>query len=86
MYSRTLEGKWNFKLQEAFSSTIAFTDGSTETFNRRERSKLFFSDDGEVTPLYLVTGVQALGTTTTSYTLIQPVGSAWQEYEKQLGI
>jgi hypothetical protein len=85
MYSRTLEGKWYFKLQEAFNSTIAFTDGSTETFNRRERPKLFFSDDGEVTPLYLVTGVQALGTTTTSYTLIQPVGTAWQEYEKQLG-
>jgi hypothetical protein len=85
MYSRTLEGKWNFKLQDAFNSTIAFTDGSTETFNRRERPKLFFSDDGKVTPLYLVTGVQALGTTTTSYTLIQPVGTAWQEYEKQLG-
>ncbi|KAH7081559.1 hypothetical protein BKA63DRAFT_589131 [Paraphoma chrysanthemicola] len=85
MYSRTLEGKWNFKLQEAFSSKVEFTDGNVETFNRRERPKLFFSEDGEVTPLYLVTGVQKLGTTTTSYTLIQPVGTAWREYEARLG-
>ena len=72
-------------MQEAFNSTVTFTDGSVETFNRRERPKLFFSDDGELTPLYLTTGVQALGTATTSYTLIQPVGTAWQEYEKDLG-
>ncbi|KAF2819800.1 hypothetical protein CC86DRAFT_449825 [Ophiobolus disseminans] len=85
MYARTLEGEWTFKLQEAFNSTVTFTDGSVETFNRRERPKLFFSDDGELTPLYLVSGVQALGSTTTSYTLIQPVGTAWREYEAALG-
>ncbi|KAF2030822.1 hypothetical protein EK21DRAFT_100139 [Setomelanomma holmii] len=73
------------RLQEAFNSTVTFTDGSTETFNRRERPKLYFSLDGDVTPLYLVTGVQALGTTTTSYTLIQPVGEKWRGFEKGLG-
>ncbi|KAF1848452.1 uncharacterized protein K460DRAFT_364443 [Cucurbitaria berberidis CBS 394.84] len=85
MFARTLQGRWNFKLHEAFNSTVAFTDGSVQTFNRRERPKVFFSEDGEMTPLYLVTGVQPLGTTALSYTLIQPIGSAWKEYEKRLG-
>lgn len=85
MFARNLTGPWTFKLQEAFNSTIDFSDGSVETFNRRERPKLFFSNDGEVTPLYMVNGVQRLGSTTESYTLIQPVGTAWREYERGLG-
>ncbi|OAL52106.1 hypothetical protein IQ07DRAFT_403431 [Pyrenochaeta sp. DS3sAY3a] len=84
MFSRTLEGGWQFKVQEAFNSSVAFTDGSTEVFNRRERPKLFFSDDGEVTPLYMVNGVQPLGSPL-SYTLIQPIGTAWRAYEQALG-
>ncbi|KAJ4375130.1 hypothetical protein N0V83_002214 [Neocucurbitaria cava] len=86
MFARSLEGPWKFTQQEAFSSVVAFTDGSVETFNRRERPKLFFSDDdGEVTPLYLVTGVQPLGTSSLSYTLIQPIGQAWRKFEEELG-
>lgn len=85
MFARNLTGPWTFKLQEAFNSTVRFSDGSRETFNRRERGKLFFSADGEVTPLYLVNGVQRLGTTAESYTLVQPVGMAWREYEARLG-
>ena len=85
MFARQLTGPWTFKRQEAFNSTVRFTDGSVETFNRRERPKLFFSDDGDVTPLYIVNGVQRLGTTTESYTLIQPVGTAWRGFERTLG-
>jgi hypothetical protein len=85
MFARNLTGPWTFKLQEAFNSTVNFTDGSAETFNRRERPKLFFSDDWEVTPLYLVNGVQRMGTTSESYTLIQPIGTAWREFERRLG-
>lgn len=85
MYSRSLTGPWTFKLQEAFNSTVSFTDGSVETFNRRERPKLFFSSDGELTPLYMVNGVQRLGTTTESYTLIQPIGESWVGFERKLG-
>ncbi|KAI9148377.1 Protein SERAC1 [Paramyrothecium foliicola] len=73
LYSRSLTGPWHFKLQEAFNSTINYTDGSVVTLNRRERPKLFFSDDGEMTPLYLVTGVTPLGETRKSSTFIQPI-------------
>lgn len=85
MFAHNLAGPWTFRLQEAFNSTVTFTDGSVETFNRRERPKLFFSDDGEFKPLYMVNGVQRMGTTTESFTLIQPVGTAWREYERKLG-
>jgi hypothetical protein len=82
MFSRDLESGWVFKVQEAFNSTVVFTDGAAETFNRRERSKIFFDED--LTPLYLVSGVQALGAKS-SFTLVQPIGSEWREYEKKLG-
>lgn len=85
MYSRTLTGKWNFKLHEAFNSTVNFTDGTTQTLNRRERPKIYFSDDGEMTPLYLLNGVQDIGSSA-SYTLIQPIGTRWESFEKELGI
>lgn len=83
MFSRQLESGWTFKVQEAISSTVAFTDGAVETFNRRERSKIFFHED--MTPLYLVSGVQALGAKS-SFTLVQPIGGRWRHYEKELGI
>ncbi|KAK6068714.1 hypothetical protein SCUP515_09417 [Seiridium cupressi] len=85
MYARNLTGPWTFKQQEAFNSTVTFTDGSTQTFKRRERPKLFFSDDGEMTPLYLINGVQEMNQSGPSYTLVQPIGTQWQEYEKSLG-
>jgi hypothetical protein len=85
MFARELTGNWTFRTHEAFNSTVSFADGSVETFNRRERAKLFFSNDGEVTPLYLVSGVQRLGTTSESYTLVQPVGEKWRAFEEGLG-
>ncbi|KAE8151457.1 hypothetical protein BDV25DRAFT_171475 [Aspergillus avenaceus] len=85
MYSRSLEGPWHFKLQEAFSSVVEFTDGSVQTFKRRERPKLFFSDDGEMTPLYMVNGVQAMGEGSRSFTLVQPVGTKWRQFERDRG-
>ncbi|KFA79100.1 hypothetical protein S40288_07032 [Stachybotrys chartarum IBT 40288] len=85
LYSRNLTGPWQFKLQEAFNSTVNYTDGTTVQFNRRERPKLFFSDDGEMTPLYLVTGVTPLNETRKSSTFIQPIGTKWREFEESLG-
>lgn len=87
MFSRALHGTWTFKPHEAFSSLVDFGAGDVETFKRRERPKLVFSSDGEMTPLYLVTGVQALGEGVggRSYTLVQPVGSKWREFERELG-
>lgn len=82
MFSRDLASGWTFKAQEAFSSTVEFTDGAMETFNRRERAKIFFDED--LTPLYLVSGVQALDSKS-SFTLVQPIGSKWKDYERKLG-
>lgn len=84
LFARELTGKWTFKLQEAFNSTVNFTDGTIQTLNRRERPKIYFSDDGEMTPLYLINGVQDIGSSA-SYTLIQPIGTAWEAYERGLG-
>ncbi|KAL2846354.1 hypothetical protein BJY01DRAFT_263329 [Aspergillus pseudoustus] len=86
MFARQLTGPWHFHLHEAFNSSVAFTDGSTQVFKRRERAKLFFSDDGLLTPLYLVTGVQDMGETGRSYTLVQPVGARWRGFEEGLGL
>jgi len=83
MFSRDLQQGWQFKVQEAFNSTVLFTDGVTQTFNRRERAKIFF--DNELNPLYLVSGVQALDAKT-SFTLVQPIGSKWVEFENALQI
>lgn len=86
LFSRQLDGEWTFRLQEAFNTTVEFTDGSRETFYRRERPKLFFSDDGEKTPLYLSTGVQQTSqkSSAKSWTLIQPVGNAAIDFETTL--
>lgn len=86
MFARDLTGPWTFRQHEAFNATVDFTDGSAQLFKRRERPKLFFSDDGELTPLYLVTGVQEMNQSGASYTLVQPIGTAWQDYEKALGL
>ncbi|BCS29716.1 glycoside hydrolase family protein [Aspergillus puulaauensis] len=85
VYARELTGPWHFKSQEAFNSTVNFTDGSIRTLQRRERPKLFFSDDGEMTPLYLSNGVQEMGEGARSSTFIQPIGEKWKTYEKKLG-
>ena len=73
MFSRGLTGNWTFKTQEVYNTTVHFTDGGRTDYYRRERPKLFFSDDGHMTPLYLVNGVQEFDSKA-SYTLIQPIG------------
>ncbi|KFY46719.1 hypothetical protein V495_02292 [Pseudogymnoascus sp. VKM F-4514 (FW-929)] len=85
VFARELGGPWHFKLHEAYNSTVTFTDGSVRTLNRRERPKIFFSDDGELTPLYFTTGVTEMGQTGRSSTLIQPIGNKWKKFEKKLG-
>ena len=44
--------------------------------------KLVFSEDGEMTPLYLVTGVMASSDDPRSFTLVQPIGETEQRREK----
>lgn len=85
LFSRSLTGPWHNPQQEAFNSTINYTDGTVVQLNRRERPKLFFSDDGEMTPLYLVTGVTPLNETRKSSTFIQPIGTKWKDFESDLG-
>ncbi|KAH9221722.1 hypothetical protein DL95DRAFT_355051 [Leptodontidium sp. 2 PMI_412] len=82
-FSKTLEGPWTFNAKTlAFDTTVVFEDGSFVDYFRRERPQLFFSEDGEMTPLYLTTGVQEVGKEG-SYTVIQPLGGA-AYYERQL--
>ncbi|KAL5320041.1 hypothetical protein ACEPPN_013100 [Leptodophora sp. 'Broadleaf-Isolate-01'] len=82
-FSKTLEGPWTFNAKTlAFDTTVIFEDGSFVDYFRRERPQLFFSEDGEMTPLYLTTGVQEVGKEG-SYTVIQPLGGA-AYYERQL--
>ncbi|KAK1231114.1 hypothetical protein PQX77_005776 [Marasmius sp. AFHP31] len=73
IYSRDLRGNWTFNLQEAYSTTVVFTDGGRIGYMRRERPKLFFSDDGEMTPLYPSNRVQEFNSSG-NYTIIQPLG------------
>lgn len=85
LFSETLTGTWHFAKHEAYNSTVEFIDGTSIDLGRRERPKLFFSDDGDMTPLYLVNGVLGMGASGTSYTLIQPIGDGAEEYESSLG-
>ena len=83
-YSRTLEGPWTFNNRTlAFSTLMDFVDGTSVNFFRRERPQLFFSEDGNMTPLYLTNGVQEKGSTM-SYTIIQPLAGAG-EWERSCG-
>ncbi|KAF2179713.1 hypothetical protein K469DRAFT_798024 [Zopfia rhizophila CBS 207.26] len=84
LFARELTGNWTFKLQEVYNTTVEFTDGRSIDYYRRERPKLFFSDDGNMTPLYLVNGVQEFNSSG-SYTLIQPIGYGARVYERSLG-
>ena len=83
-YSKTLEGPWTFNNRTlAFSTLVEYTDGSSVNFCRRERPQLFFSEDGEMAPLYLTNGVQEVGSGT-SYSIIQPLSGA-NAFEKGCG-
>ncbi|KAI0901356.1 hypothetical protein F4806DRAFT_451970 [Annulohypoxylon nitens] len=84
LFSRSLTGNWTFKLQAAYNTTVYFTDGGRTDYYRRERPQFYFSDDGNLTPLYLINGVQEFNSSA-SYTLIQPIGEQATLYERMLG-
>ncbi|CAI6097302.1 unnamed protein product [Clonostachys chloroleuca] len=85
-FARDWRGPWKYEnLTLTYNTTVQFTDGGEITYYRRERPKLFFSEDGEMTPLYLMNGVQEFDSPA-AYTLIQPIGDKWKEYEKGLGL
>jgi hypothetical protein len=85
-FARDFRGPWRYNnVTLAYNTTVEFTDGSATTYYRRERPKLYFSEDGEMTPLYLVNGMQEFDSPA-SYTLIQPIGDAWREYEEGLDL
>lgn len=84
LFSRSLTGNWTFKLQAAYNTTVYFTDGGRTDYYRRERPQLYLSDDGNLTPLYLINGVQEFNNSA-SYTLIQPIGEQATLYERILG-
>ncbi|GME28287.1 hypothetical protein GTA08_BOTSDO01148 [Neofusicoccum parvum] len=87
LYSRNLEGPWTFNTETlAYNTTVHFDDGTTTELYRRERPKLYFDmKDPDLTPLYLVNGVQETKSGGRSYTLIQPIGSGAEAYAKHLG-
>lgn len=85
-YAQSWQGPWIFNTETvAFNTTAKFTDGSSIDYYRRERPQLYFSDDGEMTPLYLTNGVQEVNSPA-SYTLIQPIGDGASAYEKFFGV
>ena len=84
-FARDWEGPWTFSQTIAYTTKVTFTDGTTLDYYRRERPKLYFSNDGNMTPLYLLNGVSERDNSAASYTLIQPIGTLWKAYEKGLG-
>ena len=75
-FTKRWDGAWTFNNgTPAYDTTVNYTDGTSIRFMRRERPQLFFSEDGEMTPLYLSNGVQEFNSSA-SYTVIQPLGSA----------
>jgi len=84
-FSRSLKGPWTFNEKTlAFDTVVEFEDGSETRYFRRERPQLFFSENGDMEPLYLTTGVQGIGREG-SYTLIQSLRGA-ERYERGLGL
>ena len=72
-FARSWQGPWTFDNETlAFSTAVSFTDGTKIDYYRRERPQLFFSEDDEMRPLYLTTGVQEKDSPM-SYTVIQRV-------------
>ena len=87
-YARGLNEEWRFNnVTLAYNWTVEREDGKGGVvqvdYFRRERPQLYFSEDGQTTPLYLSNGVQERGSSQ-SYTLIQPLAGA-KAYEEQLG-
>jgi hypothetical protein len=81
-FARAWDGAWTFDNETlAFNTTVQYTQGPEVDFFRRERPQLFFSEDGEMTPLFLTTGVQERNSPM-SYSVIQPIGDGAAGYEK----
>ena len=58
-FSIGLTSEWTFNSRTlAYNTTVVYTDGTRTDLYRRERPQLFFSDDGEMTPLFLTNGIQ----------------------------
>ncbi|KKP01519.1 hypothetical protein THAR02_06379 [Trichoderma harzianum] len=75
-YARNYTGPWTFGNRTlAFSTYVQYDDGLVTQFNRRERPELYFSNDGQMTPLLMSTGVQEQNSGQ-SYSLIVPLGDA----------
>lgn len=86
VFARDWRGPWTYNnITLAYDTTVEFTGGGVTEYYRRERPKLFFSEDGKMTPLYLVNGVQEFDSGA-SYTLIQPIGSGWRDFEETNGV
>lgn len=74
-FARHFMGPWTFNNHTlAFSTEVKYDDGTVINFYRRERPVLYFSDDGDMRPLFLSTGVQEVGNPM-SYSVIVPVGN-----------
>lgn len=74
-FARDYRGPWTFGDKSlAFSTEVEYADGRKIDFYRRERPQLYFSDDGQMTPLLMTTGVQPRDSPM-SYTVIVPVGN-----------
>ena len=73
-YARDYTGPWTYgNTTLAYDALVSFTDGTSINYGRRERPQLLFSDDGNMTPLFLANGVQEQGTNM-SYTIVSPIG------------
>jgi hypothetical protein len=82
-FAENFEGPWTFNNETlAFNTHVEFTDGTSVDYYRRERPQLFFSEDEEMVPLYLTTGVQEVGSGM-SYSIIQPIKEA-KRWEQEL--
>ncbi|CAH0056969.1 unnamed protein product [Clonostachys solani] len=72
-FARYFWGPWTFNERTlAFSTEVDWTDGTSTDFFRRERPYLLFSDDGLMTPQYLITAVKKYGTNK-GYSIVSPL-------------
>jgi hypothetical protein len=55
---RSAPWSWNTNSALAYNTYVDFTDGTTAEFYRREQPQLFFSEDGEMTPLFMTNSAQ----------------------------
>lgn len=81
-YARDYHGPWTYgNTTLAYDALVNFTDGTSINYGRRERPQLLFSDDGNMTPLFMANGVQEMGTNM-SYTIVSPIGHADVELQQ----